>query len=74
MNNILPSTIIGLVLFILCGLFLHLVAIGIGWIKLLVLGIVLVLGCFVFPYALLFPDNFMRYLDQIDRRFRRWHK
>ncbi len=71
MNNILPSTIIGLVLFILCGLFLHLVAIGIGWAKLLVLGIVLVVGCFVFPYALLFPDNFMRYLDQIDRRFRR---
>jgi hypothetical protein len=35
----------------------------------ILLGIALV-GCFVFPYMLLFPDNFMKYLDQIERRFR----
>jgi len=70
MNNILSLTIVGLLLIILCGLFIHLIAIGTGWVKLLVLGIEVV-SCFLIPYILLFPNNFTRYRDQIGRRFRR---
>jgi hypothetical protein len=70
MNENFTLTIIGLVLLIFCGLFIHLIAIGTGWIELLVIGIAMV-SCFVIPYMLFFRNNFMRYLDQIDRRFRR---